>query len=342
MFMTWTLALPLQGPIIARSRKVLRRGALFVAAATIGVGAPVVAVSDSSHGTDGGVHESQVAQVTGGGLQRPADQGSHVWRVVSVEGEAFALIDDGRSIGWIPAEAGLELPGNTQVETGAETHMLLFNGSDTITMHANAQLALRETPGDADRVEIYQSAGDADYEVMHREPELSLSGFVNSVGRIFGGGGAPGDRFQVRAPFLTTVVKGTEFRVHVRPDRTAVTVSDGVVEVTDHRTGDGAELVAGRMATASANPAAGVLVEASVNSGSNVPHADGKPNWSGGGNSNGHGHENGSGSGSGSGGGSGGGGGGGGQGGGGGGGGGPGGGSGGGGGQGGGGGGGSS
>lgn len=212
-----------------------------------------------------GQDDRQVAQMAAGGPQVPSAPDSATgqpWQVVAVEGQAHVLVDDGQSIGWTAIRPGQELPGNSQIETGAGSQVLLFNGRDAITVGAETRLGLVETEADANKVEIFQDSGTADYQVEDRSPGFGLEGFLTGVSQIFGG--APEGRFEVRAPYLTTVVKGTAFTVTVESDNTEVNVSDGVVEVRDTRSGEGADIVAGQSATARSNPAAGVQVEEEV------------------------------------------------------------------------------
>lgn len=188
----------------------------------------------------------------------------HAWRVVAVEGVAHMLADTGRSIGWTALQAGQQLPPNVQIETGSQSQVLLFNGSDAITVYADTRIGLPEIEADTTAVNVHQNRGRADYHVRDRESGFSLEDLFIGVGRLLGADKDEPERFRVFAPRLTTVVKGTVFTVTVLRDQTNVMVSDGVVEVVDPRSGNDAEVSAGQIATARPDVAAGVSLRGGI------------------------------------------------------------------------------
>lgn len=237
-----------------------------------------VALADSGDGRGAGLADGVATHVATPAAQASSQADSiplHAWRVVAVEGEAHMLLDTGQSIGWTALQAGQQLPPNVQIETGSESQVLLFNGSDAITVYSDTRLGLPEIMADTTAVDVYQGRGRADYQVRDRASEFSFEDLFIGVGRLFRADEAAEDRFKVFAPRLTTVVKGTVFTVTVLRDRTDVRVSDGVVEVMDPRSGDDAEVLAGQMATARPDVAAGVRLrydaEALIDPSAKVP-----------------------------------------------------------------------
>ena len=118
--------------------------------------------------------DGQLAQMSVGGPRTPSGEDAatgRAWRVVSVEGRAHVLVDDGQSIGWHPLSAGQELPGDSQIETGPGSQVLLFNGRDAITVGAETRLGLVQTEVDANEVEIFQDSGTAEHPVIYRGAE---------------------------------------------------------------------------------------------------------------------------------------------------------------------------
>ncbi len=234
---------------------------------SVGVGVPAGATADPALGFEGEQSSSQVAQIVRDEPAMPVSAntvGFGQWTVVSVEGDAFVLVDDGRSVGWTPVEPGQSYAGNALIETGVDSQVLLFNGSDAITIHSDSRLGLRELAADSTSVEVYQDSGSADFQVQHRSSGFSVEDLFTGVSRLLGDEEQEPDRFKVYAPRLTTVVKGTVFTVTVLRDRTQVVVSDGVVEVIDPRSGIDAEIVAGEMATARPDVASGVQLDRGI------------------------------------------------------------------------------
>ena len=263
MLETWTQPLPAAECNAAAKASALGKSVLRLAAIVMVLlsGSTTVMADDAV----GRYDRSQLAQMATGGPQLPSEQDfavSRLWQAVTVEGQVHVLTDDGQSIAWTPVRPGQELQGNSLIETGPDSSLLLFNGRDAITVGAETRLGLLATDANADVVEIFQASGNADYQVEHRSPGLSLEGFLTGVSHIFGA--APEGRFEVHAPYVTTLVKGTVFTVTVEHDNTEVSVSDGVVEVRDRRSGNRTDIRAGQSATARSNPAAGIRVDVDV------------------------------------------------------------------------------
>jgi len=107
--------------------------------------------------------------------------------------------------------------------TGAGGALVLSRGEDLVTMAENSQIEI-VNPQPSTTTLIDQPYGHVDYHVTKEKVP----------------------HFQVDAPLLATVVKGTTFTVDANPSESSVAVSEGRVEAKNRRTGASAPVSAGQ------------------------------------------------------------------------------------------------
>ena len=135
------------------------------------------------------------------------DAGSAAWIVSQLSGDA-RVVHRGLQPVALTAAARLE-PGD-RVVTGLTGRATLTRGADYIILAPRSDLQLPATPEPAGFTRVIQNLGTMLFKVKHT--------------------GIP--HFAVDTPMLAAVVKGTTFTVVVGPDRSAVQVIQGKVEVT--------------------------------------------------------------------------------------------------------------
>jgi hypothetical protein len=117
---------------------------------------------------------------------------------------------------WTPIANGMVVPEGSTIFTGPRGRALIKRGSDTVIFAPNTVAAIVNDPRSGFRSDIVQKVGGLILEVERRDRPHT----------------------RVRTPFLAAVVKGTTFEVQVGRQSALVSVTSGVVEVTDLRRGE--------------------------------------------------------------------------------------------------------
>lgn len=167
--------------------------------------------------------------VSSAGLSRPSlAQGTadQIWRFAVVVGEVRARpLFSEPSRGWVSVVNGDRVGAGSRIETGDRSHALITNGRDSMTLQENTMLTLPAI-GERGAVVIRQRSGTVSYDVGRRNAQT--------------GNFLPGTRlreaFQIRTPFLATLVKGTKFIITVSDEEETFEVIEGVVGITDFTT----------------------------------------------------------------------------------------------------------
>lgn len=139
--------------------------------------------------------------------QRAAAQERTPWVVLTSQGQVAQQKADGTEI---PAEPGATLAEDTPIKTGADGKLVLAHGNDRVTVSANSAFSIPRDADPATSPSILQTLGTLLFKVEH----------------------TPGRRFEIQAPYLAAVVKGTVFTVTVSETGNSVHVAEGAVEVT--------------------------------------------------------------------------------------------------------------
>ena len=143
------------------------------------------------------------------------------WRVAQMSGNVF-LQHRGVQLASL-ARGGL-LKGGSVVVTDRNGRAKLVRGDQTMIVSPNSMVTLPGSRGGSTK--IIEGVGLVEYDVDHRKVR----------------------HFSVETPFLAAVVKGTRFKVKVSRSGASVAVLRGMVEVTNLRSGERANILAGQMA----------------------------------------------------------------------------------------------
>src|SRR5437016_6407131 len=176
-----------------------------------------------------------------------ADDGS--WSVKKSSGEVW-MGTSGVQQASVKTDEVLK-PGDT-IRTGRNGRVLLVRGEESILIAPNSVVGLPAEKKDGLATTITQQAGSILLEVEKKNVK----------------------HFEVETPYLAAVVKGTQFRVSVNGASTNVEVMRGQVEVSDHRSGQIAQIMAGQHATAFEHGKPGLSLNGS---GTFNPIEQGKP-----------------------------------------------------------------
>jgi hypothetical protein len=141
------------------------------------------------------------------------------WAVV-VANNAF--VDHGKGDAASAVVTGASIGTGDRLTTGEGGALVLTRGEDLVTMAENSQIEIVD-PQPSTTTLIDQPYGHVDYHVTKEKVP----------------------HFQVDAPLLATVVKGTTFSVDADPAKSAVTVSEGRVVAQNRRTGASKSVGAG-------------------------------------------------------------------------------------------------
>ncbi|MEX2453913.1 MAG: FecR domain-containing protein, partial [Rhodospirillaceae bacterium] len=125
----------------------------------------------------------------------------------------------------------MALAAGSELRTAAAGRAVVTQGGDVVEASPNsaATFPRRES---SSTPSVLQNAGTLVYKIVTR----------------------PADRFNVRTPYLTAVIKGTVFSVTVDSDGGALHVTRGAVEVTSQLTGEVAMVNPGQTAAVSSRP----------------------------------------------------------------------------------------
>lgn len=139
---------------------------------------------------------------------RPASaQDTDKWIVAEISGQAREHGQDGT---WHPLERGSVLDEGRAVETGPDAKLVVMHGKDLVTVSPNSAFQIPRNSNPATGASFVQTLGTLMFRIEH------------SVDR----------RFEVDAPHLASVVKGTVFTVSVSDAADSVHVAEGAVQVT--------------------------------------------------------------------------------------------------------------
>ncbi len=155
--------------------------------------------------------------------------GAGAWLAEEVRGTVLVRAAGEAASGWQPLQAATQIAGQSEIATGTDGVAVLDNGVDQIRLAPNSRLVL---PPDAE--------------------EGLLTVIQQSLGKIFFEVGPRPDRsFEVDAPFLVVLVKGTQFTVTANDLGDSVEVKEGTVEVrtTAGRDSAGTLISAGQTAS---------------------------------------------------------------------------------------------
>jgi hypothetical protein len=162
-----------------------------------------------------------------------ADDGS--WSVKKSSGEVW-MGTSGVQQASVKTDEVLK-PGDT-IRTGRNGRVLLVRGEESILIAPNSVVGLPAEKKEGLSTTIKQQAGSILLEVEKKNVK----------------------HFEVETPYLAAVVKGTQFRVTVNAAGATVDVVRGQVEVSDHRSGQIAQVMPGQHANVSSHGNAGLTL----------------------------------------------------------------------------------
>ncbi len=154
--------------------------------------------------------------------------GAGAWLAEEVRGTVLVRAAGEAASSWQPLQPAAPIAGQSEIATGSDGVAVLDNGVDQMRLAPNSRLML---PPD--------------------ENEGLLTVIRQSLGKIFFAvGPRPNRNFEVDAPYLVVLVKGTQFTVTANYLGNSVAVTDGTVEVRTTGGGDatGTLITAGRTA----------------------------------------------------------------------------------------------
>jgi hypothetical protein len=128
------------------------------------------------------------------------------WTAVEIGGQVSQRSDGS----WQPVARGSTLADGAWLRIGADGKLVLSHRKDTITASPGSEFQLPHDAGPASGFSILQTLGTLLFRIEH----------------------TPGRRFEVDAPYLAAVVKGTVFTVSAGDTGNSVHVAEGAVEVT--------------------------------------------------------------------------------------------------------------
>jgi len=144
--------------------------------------------------------------------------GAGAWLAEEVRGTVLVRAAGEAASSWQPLQAATPIAGQSEIATGSDGVAVLDNGVDQIRLAPNSRLVL---PPDED--------------------EGLLTIIQQSLGKIFFEVGPRLDRsFEVDAPYVVVLVKGTQFTVTANYMGNSVEVNEGTVEVRTTAGGDAA------------------------------------------------------------------------------------------------------
>jgi hypothetical protein len=180
------------------------------------------------------LHGSSPLQLIAAARADAGDAGP--WLAEDIRG-TVQIRASGQTAGWRPLADATVIAPDSEISTGKDGTAVLANGVDRIRLSPNSHLVLPAP----------QEAG-------------LLTLIRQKLGRVFFDVGARPDRsFEVEAPFLVVLVKGTEFTVQANFIANSVEVDEGTVAVRTADDGDGPGTLVSAGETASIFGASGDL-----------------------------------------------------------------------------------
>jgi hypothetical protein len=147
------------------------------------------------------------------------------WTLTSVTGQV-SVQEDAEATPR-PAEVGEIVADDGLVSTGPDSAATLQKGNDVVELRADTAVQLPAPSTEGVWTRVVQSVGEAFFEVETR----------------------PSRHFQVETPYLTALVKGTQFTIGIEDGEAEVAVSRGTVGVSAKTGGASADVTAGQTAT---------------------------------------------------------------------------------------------
>jgi hypothetical protein len=152
------------------------------------------------------------------------------WQATEILGTVQARPASTSTDGWQDLDPAETLTAASEVRTGPDGQVTLGNGVDLIRLAPNSLIALPVPQEDGLLTLISQKLGSLFVDVGKR----------------------PGRQFEVDAPYLVVLVKGTQFTVNLADGSDTVTVTRGTVEVRASAGGEGVLVNAGQTASVQA------------------------------------------------------------------------------------------
>ncbi len=154
------------------------------------------------------------------------------WLAEEVRGTVLIRVAGEAAASWRPLQAATPIAGQSEIATGSDGVAVLDNGVDRIRLTPNSRLVLPADEGAGLMTVIRQSLGKIFFDIGPR----------------------PDRSFEVDAPYLVVLVKGTQFTVSATYLGDSVTVTEGTVEVRPAGGGgaEGALIGAGQTASVGA------------------------------------------------------------------------------------------
>ena len=177
--------------------------------------------------------------------------GVKYWKMESVSGKVMIKAPKGM---WKPAKAGGQIVPGSEIKTDNAARAVLSRNGDVVEAAPDSGAKF---PSRTNKMmpSVVQQKGTLIYKIVTR----------------------PSNRFNVRTPYLTAVIKGTVFSVTVNPQGGALHVTQGAVEVTSRLGGEVAMVRPGQTAAVSSKPGVGMkLLGAKAGSIKSPPKQDSK------------------------------------------------------------------
>jgi hypothetical protein len=159
--------------------------------------------------------------------------GAGAWLAEEVRGTVSVRTAGEAATRWQPLQPATPIAGQSEIATGSDGIAVLNNGVDHIRLAPNSRLVLPPDQSPGLMTVIRQSLGKIFFEVGHR----------------------PDRSFEVDAPYLVVLVKGTQFTVTTNYLGDKVAVTEGTVEVRTATDGGGSGtlITAGQTASVGAS-----------------------------------------------------------------------------------------
>ncbi len=154
------------------------------------------------------------------------DAANAKWIVTEISGHAR---ERGPGSSWVPLSRGSVLIEGRTVETGPDARLVLMHDEDLVTVSPNSVFDVPHNSDPAVSIRFIQKLGTMLFRVEH----------------------LPRRRFEVDAPYLAAVVKGTVFTVNATKAADAVHVAEGAVQVSTLLTHQVALILPGEVALVS-------------------------------------------------------------------------------------------
>jgi hypothetical protein len=153
------------------------------------------------------------------GPSQAADPAPAGWHVSQTSGDVRYRLSDSAGTPWIHAKIGSVITAQAQFETGADGRVTLIRDGDRIGRSPNSCILLPSAQASRKVTTIFQSVGIMLYKVKRRARALLVSG-------------QPARRFEVRTPYLVTMVKGITFAISANSRGSAVNLIEGILDFT--------------------------------------------------------------------------------------------------------------